>query len=396
MSIAVIGSGPAGLIAAQTLATAGERVTVYEQRRSAGRKFLLAGRSGLNLTHSEPLGDLLDRYGPDRPALEAAIRAFDSEALQHWCAALGEPVQVGSSGRVFPASFRATPLLRAWLAHLDELGVEFMFEHTWNGWSDAGQPLIDDVAMPADATVLAVGGASWPRVGGDGSWQSHLAAAGLAHEPMGPANCAVLVSWSDVLLAKHEGAPLKNVAVHVSGDVAPTVRGDLVITRTGIEGGPVYALSRSLATTPRLAIDLMPDLTVDAMQSRLEHRRDGATQTSWLRSAGLSAVAIAVLRDATGNQLPDAPAAMAELIKALRQPIDGLAPLDRAISSSGGLRFSEIDDNFMIRSIPGSFAAGEMLDWQAPTGGYLLQACFSTGVAAANGVLGWLDEAKRA
>jgi len=390
VNVAVIGSGPAGLIAAQTLATAGCAVTVYEQRRSAGRKFLLAGRSGLNLTHSEELDQLLERYGPDRPRLESAVRAFDADALQQWCNDLGEPVHIGSSGRVFPESFRATPLLRAWLARLDGLGVDFAFKREWTGWSAQGELLIDDEATQADAYVLAVGGASWPRVGGDGSWQAHLRDANIGCEPLGSANCGVLVPWTALLLSSHEGAAIKNIAAGVDGATSNTVRGDIVITKTGLEGGPIYALSRGLTTVPRVCLDLLPDLTVSSLRERLDRRRSGATQTSWLRAAGMSSAAIAVMRDATQNQLPDDPQAMTELIKSLALGIDGLAPIDRAISSSGGLRFSEIDDTFMIRAKPGTFAAGEMLDWEAPTGGYLLQACFSTGVAAAHGVIEWL------
>lgn len=403
MHVAVVGSGPAGLIAAETLAQAGVDVTVVEQHRSPGRKFLLAGRSGLNLTHSEPLDKLLDRYGPDRPDLESSIRGFDGAALQEWCAGLGEPIVIGSSGRVFPESFRATPLLRSWLARLDALGVRFRFGHRWTGWNDDGALTFGKhEPLRFDAVILAVGGASWPRVGGDGSWQPVLRSNGIDVEPLTAANSGVLVGWTPSMLDRHEGEPIKNVAVRAGGDqgtdwtrggIEPDwTRGDIVVTRAGLEGGPVYAVSRSLrqAEPPVLSVDLAPDLAEAALADRLRRRRKGATQTAWLKGAGLSPVAISLVRDATGNSIPDDPAATAALLKSVPVRIDSLAAIDRAISSAGGVRFDQVDDNFMLTGRPGTFVAGEMLDWEAPTGGYLLQGCFSTGVAAANGVIAWL------
>lgn len=398
MHVGVIGSGPAGLMAAEVVAAAGHRVTVFEQHRSPGRKFLLAGRSGLNLTHGESLETFLDRYGPDRPVLEGAVRAFGPDAVREWCAGLGEETVVGSSGRVFPASHRATPLLRAWLARLESLGVEVRLRHRWTGWADNALRFEDgdggEVVVDTHATVIACGGPSWPRVGGDGSWSEAFADAGVAVTPFGPANCAVTVDWTSAMLDRHEGAPLKNTSVSTPGS-GTAVRGDVVITKAGLEGGPIYALSRELreSTEPTLVLDLLPDLALDAVSERLQRRRKGATQTAWLRNAGLSPVAIALLRDATGNALPDAPAQMATLVKSTELAITGLASLDRAISSAGGVALDELDEYFMVRSRPGVFVAGEMLDWEAPTGGYLLQACFSTGVAAARGVLRRFDVA---
>jgi uncharacterized flavoprotein (TIGR03862 family) len=383
-------------MAAEVVATAGHQVTVFEQHRSPGRKFLLAGRSGLNLTHAEPLEALLERYGPDRPALEAAVRAFDPDAARDWCAGLGEDTVVGTSGRVFPASHRATPLLRAWLARLASLGVEMQLQHRWTGWADDALRFENgdgaEVVVDTDATVIACGGPSWPRVGGDGSWSEAFADAGIGLTPFGPANCAVTVDWTSAMLDRHEGDPLKNISVAALGS-GDAVRGDVVITKAGLEGGPIYALSRALRASaePTLVFDLLPDLDVEAVTERLQRRRKGATQTAWLRNAGLSPVAIALLRDATGNLLPDDPAEMASLVKSTELAITGLASLSRAISSSGGVALGEVDEHFMLRSLPGVFVAGEMLDWEAPTGGYLLQACFSTGVAAARGVLRHLD-----
>ncbi len=383
-------------MAAEVVATAGHQVTIFEQHRSPGRKFLLAGRSGLNLTHTEDLEAFLDRYGPDRPALEAAVRAFDPDAVREWCAGLGEETLVGSSGRMFPASHRATPLLRAWLARLASLDVEMRLQHRWIGWADDALCFETDddgaVVVDMDATVIACGGPSWPRVGGDGSWSEAFADAGVDVAPFGPANCAVTVRWTSAMLDRYEGEPLKNIAVVAPGSDA-AIRGDVVITKAGLEGGPIYALSRALrqSTDPALVFDLLPDLAVDAVAERLERRRKGATQTAWLRNAGLSPVSIALLRDATGNLLPDDPAQMAALVKSTELAVTGLASLDRAISSSGGVALDELDEHFMLRSLPGVFVAGEMLDWEAPTGGYLLQACFSTGVAAARGVLRRFD-----
>lgn len=385
-------------MAAEVAASAGHQVTVFEQHRSPGRKFLLAGRSGLNLTHSEPLKRLLERYGPDRPHLESIVRGFDADAVQRWCRDLGEPILVGSSGRVFPASMRATPLLRAWLGRLEQLGVEFRMQHRWVGWNDAapsGSPVLrfetggEVIESRADATILACGGPSWPRVGGDGSWRHAVEAKGVAVGPFVAANCGIEVAWSATMLDRHEGDPLKNVAVSVGGGAAQ--RGDLVVTASGLEGGPVYAVSRWLraAEAPTLHIDVVPDLDRSTATERLSKRRKGATQTAWLRTAGIAPITISLVRDATGNRLPNDVGAMAALLKAVPLDVTGLGTLDRAISSGGGIRFDEVDDGLMLRSLPGVFAAGEMLDWEAPTGGYLLQACFSTGVAAAHGATAW-------
>ncbi len=396
MRVGVIGSGPAGLMAAEVVASAGHDVTVFEQHRSPGRKLLLAGRSGLNLTHSEPLQRLLERYGPDRPNLESAVRGFDADAVQRWCRGLGEPILVGSSGRIFPESMRATPLLRAWLARLEDLGVELRLRHRWTGWQ--GPELCFDVdgrrvEFEPDATVVACGGPSWPRVGGDGSWRAAFEAVGVSIAPFVAANCGIEIAWSAPMLERHEGTPIKNVAVSAGAGAAQ--RGDVVVTAAGLEGGPVYALSRQLRASgsPSVEIDLLPDLKRAAVVERLAKRRKGANQTAWLRTTGLAPAAISLLRDATGNALPNEPQDMAQLIKAAALPVTGLGSLDRAISSGGGICFDQVDDHLMLRSRPGVFVAGEMLDWEAPTGGYLLQACLSTGVAAAHGALAWHRDA---
>jgi uncharacterized flavoprotein (TIGR03862 family) len=382
-SVAVVGAGPAGLMAAEVLATAGAAVTVYEMHRSPGRKLLLAGRSGLNLTHSEPLDRFVERYDPAPSALVAALEAFPPDRVRTWAEGLGQPTFVGSSGRVFPEAHRAAPLLRAWLARLADLGVELRTSHRWCGWE--GEQLRfttadGEILVDADAVVIALGGASWPRVGSDGAWVATLAADGLEVAPLRPSNCGVVIDWAEVFRDRFEGQPVKNVVVSEGGR---SVRGELVVTRTGLEGGPVYALSGRLGRENRfptpVVLDLAPDLDVGALTERLSRRREKESQSTWLRGAGLEPVVVGLLREATGNRIPDAPAELAALVKAAPIEVAGLASIDRAISTAGGVALDGLDDDLMLRSRPGVFLAGEMLDWDAPTGGYLLQACFSTG-----------------
>jgi uncharacterized flavoprotein (TIGR03862 family) len=385
-------------MAAEVLATAGVSVTVHEQMPSVGRKLLLAGRGGLNLTHSEPLNDLLDRYGPARPRLEAAIRAFGPDDLRAWCAGLGQPTFVGSSGRVFPEAFRAAPLLRAWLARLDDLGVEIRTRQSWTGWTaDGALRFADPVASwRPDVTVLALGGASWPRVGSDGAWVEPVRGAGIDVVTLRPANCGFAVGWSPVFRDRFKGTPLKGVAVSFEGR---RVRGDTTITTEGIEGGAVYVLSAALrdrvdATGQAvLTIDLAPDRSASALADRLAHRRPKDSATTALRRAGLTDVGVGLLREATANVLPTGAPALAQLAKSVPVTLVGVRPIARAISTAGGIALDEVDDRWMIRRRPGTFVAGEMLDWEAPTGGYLLQGTFSTAVAAARGALARLDEA---
>lgn len=401
--VAVIGGGPAGLMAAEVLATAGVDVTVFERMPSPGRKLLRAGRGGLNLTHSEPLEALLGRYGPARDRLAPAIEAFDPDALRAWSAGLGLDTVVGSSGRVFPVGLRAAPLLRAWLRRLDELGVELRVRHRWLGWTDDGVLRFEDatgseVVVDVDAVVLALGGASWARLGSDGAWVAPVAASGIEVVPLRPANCGFEVAWTAAFSERFEGTPLKNVALS-HGSV--TVRGDAVVTATGIEGGAVYAISRQLRDALEgedavvLHVDLRPDQTVADLAERLGRRRAGDSLATGLRrSLHLHPVDVGLLREATGNRPPSDPSdpsALAELVKAVPVVVLGTQSLDQAISTAGGIALDEADPGFMLRRRPGTFVAGEMLDWEAPTGGYLLQACFSSAVAAATGVLAWLE-----
>jgi uncharacterized flavoprotein (TIGR03862 family) len=395
---AVIGGGPAGLMAAEVLARAGVQVTVYDQMPSLGRKFLLAGRGGLNLTHSEDLETFLSRYGDAPPLLRRAIEAFPPSALRAWSDEREQPTFVGSSGRVFPKSFKTSPLLRAWLRRLGELGVQLRLRHRWQGW-DTNERLRfvsgeQEVIVRADATVLALGGASWPRLGSDAAWVEVLRTQGVAIALLRPANCGFLVAWSEPM-RRFEGQPLKRIAISHSNQ---TVRGEAMITRDGLEGGAIYALSSRLRDAidqddeTTIAIDLMPDIASDALVRRLSAPRGKQSFSNFLRKATrLAPAAVGLLREAAGLTLNTMDAEqLAALIKAVPVRLTGAKPLITAISTAGGIAFSEIDDHFMLKGKSGVFVAGEMLDWEAPTGGYLLQASFATGVAAGEGALAFL------
>jgi uncharacterized flavoprotein (TIGR03862 family) len=388
-------------MAAEVLAGGGARVTVYEGMASVGRKFLLAGRGGLNLTHSEDLQRLLGRYGPAEPRLRAAIEAFPPAALTAWCEALGQPTFVGTSGRVFPKAMKTSPLLRAWLRRLDAAGVALKPRHRWTGWDAAGALQFETpdgpVSVKADATVLALGGASWPQLGSTGAWAGVLSAAGVRIAPLQPANCGFLAPWSDVFRTRFAGQPLKRLELTFG---THTVRGEALITETGLEGGGIYALSAPLREAivrdgaAVLHVDLRPDLTRADLETRLGTPRGKQSLSTFLRkAAGLSPAAISLLHEAaiTASEKLSAmtPASIATLIKAVPVRLTGTAPIARAISTAGGIALDEIDEAFMLRRLPGVFAAGEMLDWEAPTGGYLLQAAFATGANAGRGALAW-------
>ena len=405
-------------MAAEVLATAGVEVHVYEHMPSVGRKFQLAGRSGLNITHSEPTTTLIARYMPASRALSTAIQAFDAQAVQRWCIDLGEPTFVGSSGRVFPTAMRATPLLRAWLARLNTLGVEIHARQRWTGWARNDNDGLDRNAsefeghdgtrttVAHDVLVLALGGASWPRVGSDGLWATTLAAAGIEVILLAPSNCGVEIAWSEVFRERFEGVPLKQVVLSTADGnatlehAAPDrrARGDVVVTRNGLESGPIYSLSRVIRERLQqvghatLHIDLCPDLDRATIETQLQRARPKDSLTTTLRrTIGLAPVAMGLLREATGNQVPRDPPSIAQLVKNVPLRVNALAPIDRAISSAGGVGFNNIDERFMLKTVPGTFVVGEMLDWEAPTGGYLLQATFSTAVRAATAAVTWLD-----
>jgi uncharacterized flavoprotein (TIGR03862 family) len=397
--VAIVGGGPAGLIAAEVLGRAGLQVIVYDQMPSVGRKLLMAGRGGLNLTHSEEFERFATRYAEAQAPLRPLIEAFRPEDLRAWSEGLGQETFVGSSGRVFPKAFKASPLLRAWLSRLESLGVRFAPRHRWQGFDEDGALIFTDAAgepvrvKPA-AAILALGGASWPRLGSDGTWVELLSRQGIAVSPLRPANMGFTVAWSDIMRSRFEGQPLKRIALTFE---STTVKGEAIVTADGIEGGAVYALSARLRDAiertggATLHLDLRPDLSEEALVKRLGAPRKGQSASTFLRKAGgLSPVAIALLREASPS-LPPEPEALARLIKAVPLTLTGTKSLDRAISTAGGVPFGEVDEHLMLRRMPGVFVAGEMLDWEAPTGGYLLQATFATGLAAARGVLARLQ-----
>jgi uncharacterized flavoprotein (TIGR03862 family) len=390
--IAVVGGGPAGLIAAEILAAGGAAVTVYDRMPSPGRKFLLAGRGGLNLTHTELLDRFLSRYGAARARLAPAIKAFPPAALVAWAEGLGQKTFVGSSGRIFPMAQKSSPLLRAWLRRLAELGVALAPRHRWTGWR--GDALTFDtptgpIEILPDATVLALGGVSWPRLGSDGGWAACFPHGSL--RPFQPANCGFTVAWSEHFRARFPGAPLKRIALSFGNE---TVRGEAVVTEAGIEGGAIYALSAPLRDailsvgTATVLLDLRPDFDAAEIARRLGAPRRGQSLSTFLRKTlALPPVAIGLLQEALHRGGSES--ALAALTKAVPLALTAPAPIARAISTAGGLALDELDDSFMLKRRPGVFAAGEMLDWEAPTGGFLLQACFATGVAAGHGALAW-------
>ncbi len=389
-------------MAAETLGATGHAVTLYDGMASPGRKFLLAGRGGLNLTHSEPRERFLARYGASVDWLAPIISAFGPEDLRAWCEGLGLPTFVGSSGRIFPASFKAAPLLRAWLHRLDSMTVRFSGRYRWAGFVDGERLRFStpggDVEVRADATLLALGGASWPRMGSDGGWVAALRQSAIEVRDLRPANCGVRVDWSPQFLLRFEGTPLKRIAAMAGG---ATSRGEALVTRSGLEGGAVYALSSRLRDefdrhgAALMRIDLRPDLAEDVLGRRLAESRSAQSLTNRLRQrAGLSPVGIGLVQEALRSGA--SAEGLASLIKSLPVHVTGVQPIDRAISSAGGVVRGEFDGQLMLKRLPGVFAAGEMLDWEAPTGGYLLQACFSTGRWAAQGILDWLANNQRA
>jgi len=384
-NIAVIGAGPAGLMAAEAAAGPGRSVTVYDAMPSAGRKLLMAGRGGLNLTHSEPFERFVTRYGAAAGALTPMLESFPPEALCRWAADLGIETFVGSSGRVFPQGLKASPLLRAWLARLGHAGVRLQTRWRWAGFAADGALRFRDPAgaeqrVRADAIVLALGGASWARLGSDGAW-TRLLDVPLA--PFRAANCGFTIAWPAEFTQRHAGTPLKNIALSL-GDAR--VRGEAVVAGYGIEGGAVYALGsaphEALARTgaARLLLDLKPDLTLGDLAARLERPRRGASLAGFLRkAANLPPIAAALLRAVRPEAMNGAPGQLAAALKALPLDLTGTAPIDRAISTAGGVRWQALGPDLQLAAYPGVFVAGEMLDWEAPTGGYLLQACFATG-----------------
>lgn len=398
--VAIIGGGPAGLMAAEVLSQAGIRVDLYDGMPSVGRKFLLAGVGGMNITHSEAYPAFLSRYAERAPQIAPLLRSFDADALCQWIHDLGIETFIGSSGRVFPTDMKAAPLLRAWLKRLRDSGVVIHTRHRWLGWDEHGALRIDspegEITVKPDATLLALGGGSWSRLGSDGAWMLPLEQHGVGLAPLQPSNCGFEVqAWSDLMVSKFAGAPLKNIAIGLNDDI-PRL-GECVITATGIEGSLIYALSAPIREAINqygaavIHIDLLPGRPVDKLQTALSKPRGSRSMAKHLHSqVGIDGVKAALLRELTDAATFADPALLARAIKALPLTLVKTRPLDEAISSAGGVTFEAMDERLMLKALPGVFCAGEMLDWEAPTGGYLLTGCFASGRAAGLGIVQWL------
>jgi uncharacterized flavoprotein (TIGR03862 family) len=405
--VAVIGGGPAGLMAAEVLGQAGVRVDLYDAMPSVGRKFLLAGKGGMNITHSEPIADFVSRYGARAEQVGQWLEQFNPDAVRAWIHGLGIDTFVGTSGRVFPTDMKAAPLLRAWLHRLRETGVQFHMRHRWLGWRD-GQLVFahpdGERLAGADAVILALGGASWTRLGSDGAWVPLLEDKSVAVAPLAPSNCGFDVEWSAHFSSLHAGAPLTTVAIEWTGADGKPVRrqGQFVVTATGVEGSLIYALSAPLRDqiaangSATIWLDLAPDFSAERVEAEVMHPRGARSMSSHLQSRlGIKGVKSGLLRECLSKDEFSDPAQLAAGIKRLPVLLKRARPIDEAISSAGGIRFDALDpESLMLRAMPGVFAAGEMIDWEAPTGGYLLTACFASGRAAGRGALAWLQSVK--
>ena len=405
-SVAIIGGGPAGLMVAETLALRGITVDVYDAMPSIGRKFLMAGKGGMNLTHSENSVSFMTRYAERETQLAPMIGQFDATALRAWVKDLGIDTYVGSSGRVFPVDMKAAPLLRAWLHRLRQQGVRFHMRHRWLGWDEQDQLRFatpdGEVCLPARAQVFALGGGSWARLGSNGAWVNLLRQRGLDVADLQPANCGFDLDWSTFFKDKFAGQPILTVAARVQGSTQPMRKGQFVITSTGVEGSLIYALSAALRQQLQsqgkavLELDLLPDTPMEKVLAELEHPRGSRSLSSHLKTRlGLDALKTALLHECLDKTDFAQASILAHAIKALPVVLHATRPIDEAISSAGGLRFEDLDENLMAVQHPGLFFAGEMLDWEAPTGGYLLTACFATARVAAAGVANWLAQNSR-
>ena len=415
--VAVVGAGPAGLMAAQELALAGWSVHLFDAMSSVGRKFLLAGKGGMNLTHSEPLDRFMQRYGEREPQLAPLLQAFGPDQVRAWAQGLGIETFVGTSGRVFPVDMKAAPLLRAWLHRLRGLGVHFHMRHRWQGWDGQGRWCFaspqGDVALSSRTVVLALGGASWSRLGSDGAWSVPLQQRQIQVRPLRPANCGFDVQspaapaqasgWSPHFVQAYAGQPFKSVALHFVDHQGRRFarKGEFVATGTGVEGSLIYAVSALLRddieATGRATfmLDLLPDWTAERVAAAVAHPRGSRSLSSHLKSRlGLEGIKLALLYELlTKEQMHDVHM-LARSIKALPLTVVAPRPLDEAISTAGGVDFAALDEQLMLHGMPGVFCAGEMLDWEAPTGGYLLTACMATGVQAGRGAVRWLQQSK--
>jgi uncharacterized flavoprotein (TIGR03862 family) len=401
-SVAILGGGPAGLMAAEVISARGIQVDVYDSMPSLGRKFLMAGKSGLNLTHSEPFEQFVSRYGKRRLQIEPMLRRFGPEELRDWAHALGIETYVGTTRRVFPVGMKASPLLRAWLRRLEASNVEVHLRHRWNGQIAAGDDGVTlqfsspsgDVTVDTGAVVLALGGGSWSRLGSDGAWVPWLRSAGVQVEPLRPSNSGFDVAWSEHFRERFQGHPVKSVVLSFDSFHQ---QGEFIITREGVEGGLIYSASALLRDEIEangravMLLDLAPDRTHEWIAERLSRPRGSRTMASHLeKTLGIKGVKAGLLREFVSKEDFMSVNALAHFIKNLPVPLIAARPLDEAISSAGGVTFESLDENLMLKAMPGVFCAGEMLDWEAPTGGYLLTACFASGYTAGHGVLSWL------
>jgi len=398
MKVAVIGGGPGGLMAAEILSRNGVSVTIYDHKPSFGRKFLMAGRGGLNITHDEPFEKFISHYDEAAEFLRPALEAFTPDDLRNWCKNLGEETFTGTSGKVFPKSFKATPLLRAWLERLQNSGVEFKTKHKWLGWDNAGKLLFSNededenkIAVNTDAVILALGGASWPHLGSDANWIEILKDEGIAVAEFKPANCGFITNWSNTFVDKFKGQPVKSIALSFKGK---KVLGEIMITEQGIEGSAIYALSRyirnqiEISGNAEIFIDLRPNTPIEKLSNKLSKDRKSLSFSNFLRkSVQLSPIEISLIREAYKDISKLSAIELAKAIKAVPINFSSTTSIEKAISSAGGIKLSEINADFSLKKKPKVYAVGEMLDWESPTGGYLLQATFSTAAFAANCLL---------
>jgi len=403
-SLAIIGGGPAGLMAAETARASGMEVDVFEAKGSVGRKFLIAGKGGMNLTHGEPKPAFVQRYGTRAKEVGDWLHDFDADALREWARGLGVETFIGTSGRVFPSDLKAAPLLRGWVHRLRESGVRFHVQHRWLGWNDDGTLRMatpdGERAIQANAVVLALGGGSWPQLGSDGAWQPWLQARGVDVAPLVPSNCGFDIGWSEHLASKFAGAPLKPVVIHLR-DAAGNEhsrQGECVVTATGIEGSLIYAFSGLLRDAiaahgeTTITLDLAPDRTLDRLRVDLAKPRGSRSMSEHLRrQTGLAGIKAALLHEVLNREQFHDGDVLARTIKQLPLKLRQARPIEEAISSAGGVRIEALNERLMLTTLPGVFCAGEMLDWEAPTGGYLLTACFASGRRAGLGAVSWLD-----
>jgi uncharacterized flavoprotein (TIGR03862 family) len=398
-SIAIIGAGPAGLMAAEALSQSGVPVDVYDSMPSVGRKFLMAGKSGLNLTHSEPFEQFVARYGSRRKWIEPMLKEFGADELRAWAQELGIETFVGTSGRVFPVNMKASPLFRAWLKRLQNNGVTIHTRHRWTGWNQDQSLRFETVdgekSIKADAAILALGGGSWRKLGSDGAWVDWLEQAGVKVEALKSSNCGFDVAWSEFFKEKYHGQPLKSVVLSFESF---RQQGEFVVTKNGVEGSLIYTCSALVRDaiaahgTTNIQLDLAPNLTREDVLKKLSKPRGSKTMASHLeKTVGIKGVKAGLLREFISKDDFGSMERLADAIKNLALPLVAPRPIDEAISSAGGVIFEELDEHLMLKKLPGVFCAGEMLDWEAPTGGYLLTACFSSGRVAGQGALKWLE-----